>query len=136
MNKKQYVKPEDLFDSSKFKFSQAVSTPPGKMIFISGQTALNKNAEVVGKNNFLVQAEQAFSNLGIVLRAAKATPADVTMLRVYVVDYKPEYARSLSKVLKDFFKGTPYPAQTMVGVQSLILPDFMLEIEAIAVIDE
>jgi len=136
MNKKEYIKSDELIDSTKFKFNQAVSTPAGKMIFISGQTAMNKNMEIVGKNDFKAQAEQSFKNLGIVLDAAGATPADITMMHVFVVNYKPECALTLGPILKGFFKGTPYPAQSMFGVQCLILPDFMIEIEAIAVIHE
>lgn len=65
-----------------------------------------------------------------------AAPADISMMHVFVVNYKPEYALTLGPILKKFFKRTPYLAQSMFGVQSLILPDFMIEIEAIAIIHE
>ena len=61
------------------------------------------------------------------------TPADVTMLRTYIVEYKPEYAAGLGPLFDRFFDGRP-PASTRVGVQALAVPGLLIEIEAIAVI--
>jgi len=85
-------------------------------------------------NDLAAQARQALSNLASSLKAAGATPADITMLRTYIVDYKAEYARELAAPFEEFFGGTP-PASTRVGVQALAAPGLMIEIEAVAVID-
>jgi enamine deaminase RidA (YjgF/YER057c/UK114 family) len=55
-------------------------------------------------------------------------------VRVYVAGYRREHAAVLSPMLAAFFAGAPLPASTWVGVQSLAVPDFLIEIEAIAVI--
>ena len=56
------------------------------------------------------------------------------MLRVYIVDYKPEYAGALAPHLNSFLGGATPPASTWIGVQSLAAPGLLIEIEAIAVV--
>ncbi|MDJ0848849.1 MAG: Rid family hydrolase [Myxococcota bacterium] len=80
------------------------------------------------------QADQALANLGAALAAAGATPADVTSLRIYVVDYRPEQAMALGAPLQRFFGDAPPPAQTLIGVQALGMPGMLVEIEASAVV--
>jgi enamine deaminase RidA (YjgF/YER057c/UK114 family) len=135
MNRKQYIQPEDTFASDRFGFTQVVTSPPGKLVFVSGQVALNRDLALIGGGDVAAQAEQALKNLGNSLRAAGATPADVTMLRSYIVDYRVEYGALLAPHLERFFQGRP-PASTQVGVQALAAPGLLIEIEAIAVVND
>jgi len=130
----RHIQPDDTFDSSRFGFTQVVTAAPGKLVFVSGQVALDRDLQLVGSGDLAAQARQALSNLASSLKAAGATPADITMLRTYIVDYKAEYARELAAPFEEFFGGTP-PASTRVGVQALAAPGLMIEIEAVAVID-
>lgn len=135
MSDKEFIQPEDTFDSGRFGFTQVVTSPPGKLVFVSGQVALDRNLQLVGDGDIGAQARQALLNLGHSLRAAGASPADITMLRTYIVDYTAEYAPKLAPHFNEFFQGRP-PASTRVGVQALAAPGLMIEIEAVAVVPD
>lgn len=135
MSEKQFIQPEDTFASARFGFTQVVTSPPGRLVFVSGQVALDRNLQLVGEGDIAAQAEQALANLGSSLRAAGATPADVTMLRTYIVDYRTEYGALLAPSFERFFQGRP-PASTRVGVQALAAPGLLIEIEAVAVVGD
>jgi enamine deaminase RidA (YjgF/YER057c/UK114 family) len=131
---KQHLEPPELFRSDRFGFTQVVTSPPGKLVFVSGQVAWDVELKLVGDADLAKQAEQALTNLGHALAAAGASPADVTMLRTYIVDYKPEYAGLLAPHFSRFLGGANPPASTWVGVQALAAPGLLIEIEAVAVV--
>jgi len=132
---KQYIQPPELFESTRFGYTQVVTSPPGTMLFIAGQGAFDSDFKLVGGSDLAMQATQALENLGHALRAAGATVSDVTSLRIYVVDYTPECAMAIGGALRGFFGDLPPPAQTLIGVQALGIPDMLIEIEATAVVD-
>ena len=80
-----------------------------------------------------VQSSPLFHNELRSKKAAGASRRDLTQMRVYMVDYTPNYIEILMPVFKAFFGDVPPPAQTWVGVQALALPEFLIEIEAVAV---
>jgi enamine deaminase RidA (YjgF/YER057c/UK114 family) len=131
---KQHLEPPELFRSERFGFTQVVTSPPGKLVFVSGQVAWDAELKVVGGDDLALQAQQALGNLTHALAAAGASPADVTMLRTYIVDYKPEYAGMLAPHFSRFLDGARPPASTWVGVQALAAPGLRIEIEAVAVL--
>ena len=65
---------------------------------------------------------------------AGAKPADVTMLRTFVVDYRPEHAGLLAPHIRSFLGEGEPPASTLIGVQALAAPGLLVEIDAIAVV--
>ena len=134
MPNKQHLQPDGVFDSARFGFSQVVTSEPGTLVFVSGQVAWDRDRKLVGASDLGAQTEQALANLRQALAAAGATPADVTMLRVYVVNYEPSHGALLGPFLGAFFGGEPPAASTWVGVTSLAAPDFLIEIEALAVV--
>jgi len=67
-------------------YSQIVEVTAGRIIFIAGQTALDRDGNVVGKNDFAAQAQQVFENLTIALRASGCTAANLTKLTVFLTD--------------------------------------------------
>ena len=134
MSGKKRIQPDNLLQSQKFGFTQVVTSPPGKLVFVSGQVGMDKDGKLVS-SDFAAQAGQAYENLVIALEAAGASPKDVTMLRVYIVDYKPECAMKLGPVFAKHFPEDAFPAQTMVGVAALVMPGLLIEIEAIAVVE-
>ena len=135
MTAKEFIQPEDTFDAGRFGFTQVVTSPPGKLVFVSGQVSLDRDLKLIGDGDIAAQATQALTNLGSSLRAAGATPEDITMMRTYIVDYTPEYAAQLAAPFEAFFQGRP-PASTRVGVQALAAPGLMIEIEAVAVVSD
>ena len=114
-------------------YSQVVDVSAGRIIFIAGQTALDRDGNVVGKYDFASQAAQVFSNLGLALQAGGCTPANLVKLTVFLTDMG-NLARYRQARNRFFASVTPpaAPAVTLVEVSKLYGPDFMIEIEAIA----
>ena len=114
-------------------YSQIVEVSAGRLIFIAGQTALDRDGNVVGKNDFAAQAQQVFENLAIALRASGCTAANLTKLTVFLTDM--DNLAPYREARNRFFASvTPpaAPAVTLVEVSKLYGPDFLIEIEAIA----
>ena len=130
---KEHIQPPETFESARFGFTQVVKSPPGTMVFVSGQVGFDRELVLVGEGDLAAQAEQALKNLGASLAAAGATAQDVTMLRTYIVDYDISQAAKLEPHFQRFFDGTP-PASTRVGVQALAVPGLLIEIEAVAIL--
>jgi len=129
----EYINPNNLFPSLPHGFSQVVVAIGRKMVFISGQTAWNERKEIVG-DSVLEQARQAFRNLEKAMEAAGGTLKDVVALRIYIVGYQAESGTAVGTALREFFSGNP-PASTWIGVFALAVPEFLIEIEATAVLD-
>lgn len=109
--------------------------PAGKQVYVSGQVALDKAGNVVGKGDLAAQAEQVYKNLGEALAAAGASFGDVFKLVTYVVDLTPDKVAQVRGSRAKAFGTGPFPSSTMVGVSGLVHPDWLLEVEAIAAID-
>jgi enamine deaminase RidA (YjgF/YER057c/UK114 family) len=113
-------------------YSHVAVVEAGRQAHVAGQVALNKEGKVVGKGDLAAQAEQVYANLEQALGAAGAGFKDVFKIVTFVVDLTPEKAAAIRTVRARYFGDGPYPAGTMVGVTSLVNPDLLLEIEAIA----
>jgi enamine deaminase RidA (YjgF/YER057c/UK114 family) len=132
---KEYLNPNSLFSSLPHGFSQVVIATGRKMVFISGQTAWDARKNIVGGDGVLEQARQAFRNLEKAMEAAGSTLKDVVALRIYVVDYQAESGTAVGTALREFFSPENPPASTWIGVSALAVPEFLIEIEATAVLD-
>jgi enamine deaminase RidA (YjgF/YER057c/UK114 family) len=132
---KEYINPNSLFTSLPHGFSQVVIASGRKMVFISGQTAWDPQKNIVGGDSVLEQARQAFRNLEKAMEAAGGTLKDVVALRIYVVDYQAESGTAVGTALREFFSPQNPPASTWIGVSALAAPEFLIEIEATAVLD-
>ena len=132
---KEYINPDSLFPSLPHGFSQMVIATGKKMVFISGQTAWDARKNIVGGDSVLEQARQAFRNLETVMEAAGGTLKDIVALRIYVVDYQAESGTAVGTALREFFSSENPPASTWIGVSALAAPEFLIEIEATAVLD-
>jgi len=67
-------------------YSQIVEVRGGRIIFISGQTALNREGELIGKNDFAAQAEQIFQNLSVAPQSVRCTASNLVKLTVFLRD--------------------------------------------------
>ena len=115
-------------------YSHVVVASGARTIYISGQVALDENGALVGGDDLGAQTTQVMKNLGLALKAAGASFADVVKITTYVVGYRPEQRAVLGQARGPFFAGRTPPASTLVGVQALAAPDWLVEIEAIAVV--
>ena len=115
-------------------FSQVVTATEGKIVFISGQVALNANNEVVGKGDLRAQVIQTFENLKRALAAVGATFDDVLKTNTYIVNYTPDMIGVVREVRSQYLPQEKPPASTLIGVQALVLEDLLIEIEAFALL--
>jgi reactive intermediate/imine deaminase len=114
-------------------FRLALGYRVGDMLYVSGQAAISPEGEIVGAGDFDAQAEQTFRNLERVLHAGGSSLANVFKVTIFLTDMA-----NFPKIveLRGKWFTPPYPADTIVEVRSLALPELMIEIEAIAVADE
>jgi reactive intermediate/imine deaminase len=104
----------------------------GELLFVSGQAAIDEHGQTVGAGDFDAQAEQTFHNLERVLQAGGSSLANVVKVTIFLRDMT-----NFPKIveLRGRWFTPPYPADTIVEVSSLALPELLIEIEAIAVAD-
>ena len=101
----------------------------GDLVIVSGQAALDEQGRIVGAGDFDAQAEQTFRNLTRVLEAGGASLDRVVKVTIFLTDMA-----NFPKIveLRRRWFSPPYPADTIVEVAALALPELELEIEAIA----
>ena len=104
----------------------------GKTLYIAGQVAWDVQRKLVGKGDFEAQARQAYTNLKNILQEAGGSLKNIVKLTTFLTHYGN--IESYRKVRKEFF-GDIVPPNTLLIIQSLASPDFMIEVEAIAVLD-
>jgi enamine deaminase RidA (YjgF/YER057c/UK114 family) len=114
-------------------YSQVVEVQATRLIFIAGQTALDQNGDLVGKDDFAAQADQVFRNLHIALEAVGGHAGHLAKMTVFLRDVNN--LETYRECRNRFFATvTPpaAPAVTLVEVSKLYGPDFLIEIEGIA----
>jgi enamine deaminase RidA (YjgF/YER057c/UK114 family) len=116
-------------------WTHVVTSSGGRTIHISGQTAVDAAGNVIGKGDLKRQTEQTFENLRLALQAAGATWKDVVATRLYVVNLRPEHVPIIREVRSRYVSADHPPASTLVGVSALVGADWLIEIEATAVVD-
>ena len=130
---KEYINPASLFRSVEHGFSQIVIASGAKTVFISGQTAWDANKHVVGRS-LGEQARQALRNVKAAVEAAGGNLSDIVTLRIYIVHHAGQNVEAVGSALRDVFTMNP-PTSTWIGVSFLAVPDFLIEIEATAVLE-
>ncbi len=130
------INPPGLFQSRQYGFSQVVSASGARTVYFSGQVAWDENQNIIGPGDLHAQTIQSLKNLELGVRVAGGAMADVVSLRIYIRHDVMEQGRYVKDGLLEFFPGDAPPAATWIGVQSLADQDFLIEIEAIAVIEE
>lgn len=111
--------------------SQAVRV--GRTVYVSSQFAVDDGGNIVGAGNLRAQAVRAFANLTRVLGAARALPADVVRLTIYVVNYQPGDLDTIRQAGEAYFPDRNPPVVTVLGVQSLAREGLLIAVEATAV---
>jgi enamine deaminase RidA (YjgF/YER057c/UK114 family) len=107
----------------------------GTTVYIAGQVAADAEGNVVGEGDLGAQARQVFANLRTALASAGASFEHVAKMNVYIVGYRPEM-REAYRAARAEAMGDGVAASTLVGVQALARPEYLIEIEAIAVLDD
>lgn len=107
----------------------------GKMVFVAGQIALDKEGKVVGLGDMKAQTRQVLENVTAALAAAGASWKDVVKANTYVVNLNADSIAAIREVRGDFFPADNPPASTLVGVTALAMDGLLIEIEVTAIID-
>lgn len=114
-------------------YSHVVDVTGGRTVYIAGQVALDRSGNVVGKGDLRAQTQQVFENLKAALESAGASFKDVVKINTYIVDMSQ--VQAMREVRARYFAENP-PASTLVQVVRLAREEFLIEIEAIAVVPE
>lgn len=130
---KRFINPADIHKPR--GYSHAVAVEGGRTIYISGQVAVDREGNPVGKGDLRAQAEKASENLLAALKAAGASATDIVKMNTYVVGYKPEDYRIIRDVRARMFAEAQPPASTLVGVAALAIDGLLIEMEAIAAVE-
>jgi reactive intermediate/imine deaminase len=113
-------------------FSQAIAIEAkGRLVFISGMTSRRADGTIAGIGDIEAQTRQVCENLKSAVEAAGGTMDDICRVDVYVRNM--EHFEKIHKVRREYFKSPP-PASTMVEVTKMTSPDYLIEINAIALI--
>jgi len=134
---KEFINPQALPNWEQ-SFTQVITVSPvatAKTVYISGQVAVDQDQNLIGAGDLAAQAMQAFRNLETALAAGGATARDVVKMNIYVKDYKPENAAPVSEALRRYFPHKHLPTSTWLGVQALAKEGFLIEVDAVAVVD-
>jgi enamine deaminase RidA (YjgF/YER057c/UK114 family) len=116
-------------------YSHVAEITAGKMVYISGQVALDGAGNLVGENDYRAQIQQVFRNLNTALESAGATFRNVVKLNYYVVDRVQASEFFAYREVRDTYVDTANPpAATIVVVRGLFRPEILIEIEAVAVV--
>src|SRR5438309_3743464 len=105
----------------------------GKTLYISGQIGLDESGALVGEGDALAQARQCWRNLLGILAHYGATPRHLVKTTTFITHWA--YRPQVSEARDEVFPEPPYPPSTLVVVQGLAEPRFLVAIEAIAVLD-
>ena len=128
----ELINPESL--PTPASYTQVIVATGRRLVFVAGQVADDSQGSLVGPGDLAAQARQAFANVGRCLAAAGAEPEQVPKITIYVVQHRPEYLPDISAARVALF-GDHKPADTLVGVETLAEPGYLIEVEAIAVVD-
>ena len=113
-----------------YKVAQAYRA--GDLIFVSGQASIDDSGNIVGVGDFDAQARQTYGNLQRVLEAGGSSLSKIIKMNVYIKDMA-NFPKILA--LRERYLTPPYPAETLVEISSLALPELEIEIEAVALAD-
>ncbi|MEN6303429.1 MAG: RidA family protein [Armatimonadia bacterium] len=116
----------------KTAYSQAMLAQGSKLLFISGQVPVDKDGKLVGEGDFRAQAHQIFRNLQANLVAAGASWNNVAKLTVLLTNM--ENFPIFNEVRQEYLQ-PDFPTATAAAITALVNPSWMIEIEAIAILD-
>lgn len=114
-------------------YSQVATVTGGTVVFIAGQVALDRAGNIIGRDDFRAQVRQVFENLKAALEAVGGTFDHVVKLNSYFLDLA--WLAEFRDVRDEYINVERPPASTAVQVSRLFRPEFLVEIEAIAVVN-
>ncbi len=132
---KFHTNPETIHHPHNSSYSHVVVVEEGRLVFISGQAAIDLDGNVVGGDDVGEQARHAFRNLRAAIESLGGSPADIVKLTTFVVGHAPTHLGAVAAARDEVLAIDELPASTLTGVTSLATDDLLVEVEAVAVLD-
>lgn len=126
------LNPSDIYSPNKGIYTQVIKASGGTHVFLAGIVPFDQDQNVVGIGNMQAQVKQVLQNISRALAAAGATPANVVRINALATDVDLYISEGAPQVIAFF--GDTKPTSTTYQVQRLVHPDWMIEIEATAII--
>jgi enamine deaminase RidA (YjgF/YER057c/UK114 family) len=114
-------------------YSHGVTVSGGHTTWTAGQVAFDGDGNLVGAGDIVAQTRRVFQNLSAVLAEAGATWSDVVKLNYFVTDVSR--LQEIREVRNEFLDPDRLPASTLVQVSALAMPELLIEIEAVVVVE-
>jgi enamine deaminase RidA (YjgF/YER057c/UK114 family) len=134
---KEFLNPKTLIPPGPAGYSHIAKVNRGTIVYLSGQVPSDASGKLIGEGDFEAQVEQIFANLKIAVEAAGGTMADIVKLNYYLVaEVDPAIVPKLRPIRDRYLNVENPPASTFVVVSRLMRPGWMIEIEAVAAIEE
>jgi enamine deaminase RidA (YjgF/YER057c/UK114 family) len=128
MPHQEYLSPDNLSKSR--GYSQVVKVD--NTVYIAGQVSVAPDGSIVGKGDPEAQVRQIWQNLEAAVQASGGTLQNIVKTTTYVTNI--DYTAAVRKVRNELYQGSNPPTSTLLVITALAHPDFMVEIEAIAVV--
>jgi reactive intermediate/imine deaminase len=129
--KRRFLNPESVAPGR--GYSHGVTVSGGHTTWTAGQVAFDDDGNLVGEGDVVAQTRRVFENLSAVLAEAGATWADVVKLNYFVTDMAR--LQEIREVRNEFLDPDRLPASTLVQVSALAMPELLIEVEAIVVVE-
>ena len=134
---KEFLNPKTLISPGGAAYSHVAKVNKGSTVYVSGQVSSDATGKLIGEGDFEAQVEQVFRNLKIAVEAAGGTMADIVKLNYYVVaELDPATVPKLRPIRDRYINVENPPASTFLVVARLMRPGWLIEIEAVAAIEE
>jgi len=132
---KEFLSPKTLMPPA--GYSHIAKVKFGMTVYLAGQVSSDASGKVIGEGNFEAQVEQVFRNLKIAVEAAGGTMADIVKLNIYLVAEVDQADVPKLRAIRDRYVNVEKPpASTLVVVSRLARPGWLVEIEAIAALED
>jgi enamine deaminase RidA (YjgF/YER057c/UK114 family) len=117
-------------------YSHVAVAPQARVAFIAGQLSVGADGEIVGAGDIDAQIERCFRNVQLVLKSIGGDWPNLAKMTTYVTapDAIADFYRVRARLYDEFFPDGGYPPNTLLVVSRLVRPEFLIEIEGVAVV--
>ena len=134
---KEFINPKVLIAPGPAVYSHVAKVNRGAIAYISGQVPSDSSGKIIGEGDFEAQVEQVFANLKIAVEAAGGVMADIVKLNYFLAAEVDQADVPKMRPIRDrYLNVAKPPASTFVAVSRLMRPGWLIEIEAVAAIDD
>jgi enamine deaminase RidA (YjgF/YER057c/UK114 family) len=134
---KEFMSPKALIAPGPALYSHVAKVNRGAIVYISGQVPSDASGKIIGEGDFEAQVEQVFANLKIAIEAAGGTMADIVKLNYFLApEVDPAVVPKMRPIRDRYLNVAEPPASSFVVVGRLMRPGWMIEIEAVAALDD